>query len=234
MCGMTGSAPRPEDMRAAMADFVTAVHEAYLSQARLLPPGERARLPLVATGAFTVVAAGARNLHVLATTESLPAPRAPEVATGGALEDLTWQLRFYDPVVLPGLGLIDESAAARPEEVRRVLGVAAVIYHLVVQPGAQLTPHHALHMGTALANTHAARSRDIDAVRAHAPRAAELVDELAGALVAGLPRAAALLAAAIAPHDAAVGDLARGPAPDPAAVLAALLAAVRKEPSHAG
>ncbi|MDP9241297.1 MAG: hypothetical protein M3O55_11785 [Actinomycetota bacterium] len=231
---MTAPTARPEDMRAAMADFVAAAHEAYLSQARLLPPAERARLPLVAAGSFTVVAAGARNLHVLGTVEALPAPRGQEVALPGEAEDIVWDLRFYDPVVLPDLGLIDESAAAQPEEVRRVLGVRTVLYHLVVQPGASLTAHHAVHMGTGLANSHAAVARNLDAVRAHAPQAADLVDELGGALQAGLPRAAALLAAAIAPGDAAVGELARGAAPDPAAVLTALVAATQKEPSRAG
>ncbi len=239
MAGMSAPTARPEDMRAAMAVFVAAAHEAYLAQARLLPPADRARLPLISAGTFTVVAAGARNLHVLATTEAFPPPRAPEVAIEGTLEGLSWQVRFFDPVVLPGLGLVDESAAAAPGEVRRVLGVRTVLYHLVVQPGAGLNAHHALHMGTALANSHATRARDLEAIRAHEPRAAGLVDELAGALRAGLPVAAALLAAKIAPHDAVVADLAREPAPDPQAVLAALLAAVRKEPagkesSHAG
>ena len=40
--------PDPRRMRQAMADFVAAVHEAYLAQARLLPPAEQARLPLLA------------------------------------------------------------------------------------------------------------------------------------------------------------------------------------------
>ncbi|MDQ1629520.1 MAG: hypothetical protein QOI54_3264 [Actinomycetota bacterium] len=224
---------RPEDMRAAMADFVAAAHDAYLAQARLLPPAERARMPLVAAGSFTVVAAGARNLHVLATTEALPAPVGQEVQFTGAAEDLAWQLRFFDPVVLPGLGMIDEGVTAAPEEVRRTLGVHTVLYHLVVQPGAELTGHHALHMGAGLANSHASRSRDLEAVRAHRPGAAPLVEELAGALQAGLPRAAALLAAAIAPYDEAVGRLARQAGPDPQAVLSVLVAAVREEPSSA-
>jgi hypothetical protein len=230
---MTPPTTRPEDMRAAMADFVAAAHEAYLAQARLLPPADRARMPLVAAGDFTVVAAGARNLHVLATTEVLPAPTGREVELQGTADDLTWQLRFFDPVVLPDLGLIDESRAAAPEEVRRTLGVHTVLYHLVVQPGAELTGHHALHMGTGLANSHASRSRDLDAVRAHSPGAAALVEELAGALHAGLFRAAALLAAAIAPYDDTVADLARQSDPDPQTVLTALVSAVRREPSSA-
>jgi hypothetical protein len=129
--------------------------------------------------------------------------------------------------------MIDESAAAAPDEVRRTLGVHTVLYHLVVQPGSELTSHHALHMGTGLANSHAARSRDIEAVRAHRPGSGALVEELAGALQAGLPRAAALLAAAIAPYDDAVGELARQATPDPQAVLSGLVAAVRTEPGRA-
>jgi hypothetical protein len=50
----------PRQMRQAMADFVAAVHQAYLAQARLLPPAEQARLPLLATARLTVAAAGAR------------------------------------------------------------------------------------------------------------------------------------------------------------------------------
>jgi hypothetical protein len=230
---MSTASARPEDMRQAMSDFVASAHDAYLAQARLLPPAERARLPLVAAADFTVVAAGSRNLHVLATTEALPTPRGQEVELTGAAEDISWRLRFYDPVVLPGLGLVDESAEAQPAEVRRVLGVRTVLYHLVVQPGGQLTGHHAVHMGTGLANGHAARARDLEAVRAHAPRAGDLVDELAGALQSGLHRASALLAAAIAPHDDRLATLAREPVPDPQAVLSALVAAVRKDHAHA-
>ena len=44
----TGHRPSPaQRMRQAMADFVAAVHEAYLAQARLLPPAAQARLPLL-------------------------------------------------------------------------------------------------------------------------------------------------------------------------------------------
>jgi len=67
-------------MRQAMADFVAAVHEAYLAQARLLPPAEQARLPLLQAPELTVAAAGARNLHVIGTGERFPAPVGQEVS----------------------------------------------------------------------------------------------------------------------------------------------------------
>ncbi len=217
----------PEQMRRAMADFVAAVHEAYLAQSRLLPPADQARLPLVRAGHLTVVAAGARNLHVVATEEPLPAPSGPEVAEEGRSAPLTWTLRFFDPVVLPALGVVDESAQPQPEEVRRLLGVRTCLYHLVVQPGSQLTRHHATHAGTALANAHAAQARDLEAIRAYAPGREALVDELAGAAVAGLPRAQALLAAAIAPADSALAEVARQEPPDPERIRRALLNALR-------
>jgi hypothetical protein len=214
-------------MRQAMADFVTAVHEAYLAQARLLPPAERARLPLLRTGPLTVAAAGARNLHVVATGERFPAPVGQEVELTGQAQGLAWSLRFFDPVVLPVLGLVAEAAGPAPEEVRRVLGIRTYLYHLVVEPGSQLTPHHAVHAGTGLASAHAAAMRDLEAIRAHAPGSQELVDELAGATTAGLVRAQALLARAIAPDDQGVAAAAATTEPQPDALRAALLRALR-------
>ncbi len=221
------TAGRPEQMRRAMADFVAAVHEAYLAQARLLPPAERARLPLLRVRRLTVAAAGARNLHVVATDERFPAPVGQEVEVTGQADGLAWSLRFFDPVVLPVLGLVAESAGPAPEEVRRVLGVRTYLYHLVVEPGSQLTPHHATHAGTGLASAHAAAARDLEAIRAHAPGRQELVDELAGAATAGLVRAQALLARAIAPDDEGVAAADGAADPQPDALRAALLRALR-------
>jgi hypothetical protein len=206
-----------------MAEFVAAVHDAYLAQARLLPPAEQARLPLLAAGRLTVAAAGARNLHVIGTAERFPAPVGQEVEVTGEADGLAWGLRFFDPVVLPVLGLVAEADGPDPEEVRRVLGVGTYLYHLVVEPGSQLTSHHATHAGTGLASAHAVAARDLEAIRAHAPGRQELVDELAGATTAGLVRAQALLAQAIAPGDQAVAA-----ASDPAALRTALLAALRR------
>jgi hypothetical protein len=221
------SAGRPERMRRAMADFVAAVHEAYLAQARLLPPAERARLPLLRAAGLTVAAAGARNLHVVATEERFPAPAGQEVELAGEADGLTWSVRFFDPVVLPALGLVDESAGPAPQEVRRLLGLRTYLYHLVVEPGSQLTPHHATHAGTGLASAHATAARDLEAIRAHAPGRQELVDELAGAAAAGLVRAQALLARAIAPGDEGVAAAAGAARPQPEALRSALLQALR-------
>jgi hypothetical protein len=214
-------------MRAAMAGYVRGVHRAYLDAAAQLPPAERARLPLLAAGRLTVAAVGTANLHVLGTTEALPAPVGAEVEVTEDLDGLAWSLRFFDPVVLPGLGLVDESAAPQPAEVRRLLGVRTYVYHLVVPPGGQLTGHHAGHAGTGLAHAHAAGARDLEAIRAHARGREDLVDELAGATVAGLPRAQALLAMAIAPTDPTVREVASVANPDVEALRRALLAAVR-------
>jgi hypothetical protein len=217
----------PERMRQAMAEFVAAVHDAYLAQARLLAPAERARLPLLSAPRLTVAAAGARNLHVIGTTERFPAPVGQEVELAGQADGLAWELRFFDPVVLPQLGLVAEADGPDPAEVRRVLGVGTYLYHLVVEPGSQLTPHHATHAGTGLASAHGAAARELEAIRAHAGGRQALVDELAGATTAGLVRAQALLARELAPGDQAVAAAAAAPTPDPAALRAALLGALR-------
>ena len=213
-------------MRTAMADYVRAVHQAYLDASATLAPGDRARLPLVSAGEVSVLAVGARNLHVLATTEHLPAPRGQEVELVDAIDDLRWRLRFFDPVVVPALGLIDESDGAQPDRVRDVLGVRTVVYHLSVPPGGGLTGHHAMHAGTGLAHTHAAAIRDYDTIAGEAPTAASLVQEMRGADVAGLPRAVLLLAREIAPQspDLAAMSLAD---PDPSAVRRTLLTSLR-------
>ena len=209
--------PSPEAMRTAMADYVRAVHQAYLDAAAPLPPAERGRLPLIAAGSVTVLAVGARNLHVLATVELV----------SDSLGDLAWELRFFDPVIAPGLGLVDESVEPQPQEVREVLGVRTVVYHLTVPPGGGLSPHHALHAGTGLAHSHAAAHRDFDSIAALAPARADLVSEMRGAAVAGLPVAQVLLARAIAPASRALAEFPVAGTP-PDEVRRALLAALRE------
>lgn len=190
----------PEAMRAAMAGYVRAVHEAYEAQLALQAPAIRGRMALGTGEPFTVIAAGVQNLHVIATRETLATPRGPEVEMEEELGSLRWTLRFYDPVVLPALGLVDESKGPAGEQVRRALGIATYLYHLVVQPGAELSDHQATHAGAGLASAHAAASRDFEEIRARAGAARlPLVDEMEGAEVAGLPRAHGLLAAEIAP-----------------------------------
>ncbi len=216
----------PEEMRRAMADYVAAVHRAYLEVAKQHPPAVRGRMPLLA-GPFTVVAAGVQNLHVIATRDPLPAPAGPEVALSDSVDVLEWTVRFYDPVVLPELGLIDERTAPAGVLVRRALGLSTHLYHLVVRPGAELGGHHAGHAGAGLANAHVAAARDFETIRAHARGREGLVDEMEGAAWAGLTRAQALLAREIVPWDDTVTTLATETRPDPAAVRRAVLAAVR-------
>jgi hypothetical protein len=219
---MTG---KPEEMRAALRAYVAGLHHAYLGAAGLLPPGERAALPLLRAQGVTVIVAAARHLHLVATTDPLPAPRGQEVAEPGSDGDLTWTVRFYDPVVLPALALAEPDETPAPESVRRVLGVSDVIYHLSVSPGGGLAPHHAQHAGTGLANQHAAAVRDADMLRAALPGREDLVDELAVAERLGLHHAVRLLAAELAPGD---GDVARAIATgDDAGIRRALVAGAR-------
>ena len=105
-------------------------------------------LPL-GDGPFTVVVAAARELHVLATRDALPPVGAREVVVDGALPGLTWSVRFLDPSVLPEL-----AEATRPDgpDVRDVLGIDHVLYHLTVAVDGALTGHQAVHAGAGLAH----------------------------------------------------------------------------------
>jgi hypothetical protein len=217
----------PGQLRDAMAQFVAALHGAYLDQARHLPVGEQGALPLTRTDSLTVLAVGVRHLHVLATTSPLPAPQGQEVELHDSLPGLAWTLRFFDPIVAPGLGGIDESEAAQPVAVRQVLGVPDVVYHLSVSPGGGLTPHHAQHAGTGLANQHAALFRDHDAIRANAGSRAALAEEYAVAERVGLHQTVRLLAQQLAPGDAAVAEVCASSGSEDADVRRALLAALR-------
>lgn len=208
-------------MRQAMADYVRSLHQAYVDAAIMLAPAERARLPLYAQDRITVAAVGVRNLHVVGTVEQLPSPSGPEVEMHDEIDGIAWTLRFFDPVVIPAVGVIDESIAPAYEDVRRALGIRTVVYHLAVPPGGSLTSHHALHAGTGLAHSHAAAARDFDAIRAHAPGHESLVDEMQGAAIAGLQRSQILLAQEISPQ------LALPPDASPADARRALLESLR-------
>jgi hypothetical protein len=217
----------PEAMRAALRSYVAALHHAYLGVAALLPPGERAALPLLRAGEFTVVVAAARYLHVLATADPLPVPHGQEVAehdTDGD-GDLAWVVRFYDPVVLPALALVQEPGPPASGDVRRVIGITDVIYHLSVAPGGGLAPHHAQHAGTGLANQHAAAVRDADTLRAALRGREAIVDEFAVAERLGLHHAVRMLAAALAPDNPDVARAAAGD--DDTAIRRALVASAR-------
>jgi len=143
---------RPEAMRELVREYVRAVHTTYLDHVAHLPPAVRGALPLVAAGGVTVVAAAARRLHLVATTDRLPAPDGPEVEVADEHRGIAWTVRFFDPSVLPGLGVLADDG---PHDVRRVLGIADTVYHLTVAGGGGLTGHHAQHSGVALANQHA-------------------------------------------------------------------------------
>jgi hypothetical protein len=178
-------------MRDLVRDYVRAVHMTYLDHVAHLPPAERGTLPLVAAGEVTVVAAAAQRLHLIATTDPLPAPRGPEVEHTDEHRGIAWTVRFFDPSVLPALGVLADDG---PGEVRRVLGIANTAYHLTVAVGGGLTGHHARHSGVALANQHAKMLRDLDRIRRALPREQRTVDELGVCARLGLDRAAALLA----------------------------------------
>jgi len=210
-----------------MADYVATVHETYWTQAQLQSAAVRGRMPLVSGEAFTVVAAGAQNLHVFATREQLAEPQGPEVAHKGEVGGIRWTLRFFDPVVLPELGLINERLGPATDEVRHTLGVTTYLYHLIVQPGSELTAHHAGHAGAGLANSHIAVARDFAAIRAHAPGRERMVDEMEGAALSGLEIAQRLLAREIAPWAATVTEIGSDATADD--VRRALLSAVRGE-----
>jgi hypothetical protein len=218
--------PTPEEMRAAVAGYVQEIHRAYVDQALTFSPAVRGRMPLLSERPFTVAAVAARNLHLLATTESLGPVHGPEVALQSTVGAVAWELRFYDPVVVPSLALLDESEAPAFDEVRHALGIGTVLYHFVAQPGAGLSGHQAAHVGTGLANGHSAVARDFETIRSRVRGRETLVDEMSGAAVAGLAHAQALLALAIAPHNAAVRDACAADPPDPETIRRALLAGV--------
>ncbi|MEZ5094753.1 MAG: hypothetical protein R2731_00605 [Nocardioides sp.] len=186
----------PEAMRARLADYVHALHRAYLSHTDLLAPAEKAAMPLVTREQVTVAVAAARDLHLIATTDPLPPPRGPEVELTEEYAGVRWTVRFYDPSILPELGVVAGRGpgADDPTTVRRVLGVADVVYHLSMSPGAGLGEHHAQHAGVALANQHAAAVREGQSLRHLFPGREHLVDEFVVADRTGLPHAAALLA----------------------------------------
>ena len=152
----------------------------------------RGALPLIAASQVTVVAAAAQRLHLVATTDPLPAPHGQEVELTDEHQGIRWTVRFYDPSVLPELGFLAEDA---PCDVRRILGISNTVYHLTVSFGGGLSGHHAQHSGVALANQQAKSTRDLDTIRRALPRQLEAVNELGDCVRVGLDRAAALLAA---------------------------------------
>jgi hypothetical protein len=139
----------PADLRRALADYVHALHGAYLDtlRARAAAPDV---LPL-GIAPFTVAVVAATGLHLVATRDDLPTPRAHEEPVTASLPPLEWTVRFLDVSVVPELAAVTTDAAA---DLLTVLGVTAPLYHLVVSLDGALSPHQAVHAGAGLAHTH--------------------------------------------------------------------------------
>ena len=201
---------RPEEMRERLTDYVYALNKAYLTHIELLAPAERASMPLASHTRITVAVAAARDLHIVATPDALPAPRGPEVENTDEYAGVSWSVRFFDASILPELGMVGASGDD-PVAVRRVLGVADVVYHLSVSVGGGLDAHHAQHAGVALANQHAAAIRDGQTIRHAYPGREHLVDEFVITERLGLTNSARLLASAIAGSGLTTEELAGEP-----------------------
>jgi hypothetical protein len=224
----TGDQTTPNQMRRAAAQFIAAVHASYLGESAALTPAARARLSLLSAGVFSVAAVGTRYLHVIASTEDL-APLGPREA---GIEDsrppLSWVTRFYDPVVLPSLGELDETAGPAIGGVRRALGVRTVLYHYTVEIGSTLDPHRAGHIGARVFSAHQAAIGEFEAIRCLVPGQDDLISEMEAAGAAGLLRAHALLACALAPADDELAALSQQAAPEPELVRRGLVTALRR------
>ena len=144
----------PEAMREAMAAYVRAIHQAYLDTAARIVPAQRMTMLPLAEEPFTVAAVGASQLHVIATRELTLAPDEREVSIHEQLGPVVWTLRFLDPVVLPELGLLDDTGPDGGAVVVEALGVRTVLYQLTAAVEGSLSPHQAMHAGTGLANSH--------------------------------------------------------------------------------
>lgn len=149
-----GTATGPEAMRGAMADYIHAVHQAYLEAiSGRISTEQLGKLPLLA-GPFDVAAVGASQLHVIATRDlTLPLDER-EITVPGGLGPLSWTVRFLDPVIVPPLGLIDDVGPTGGQQVVATLGVSSVLYHLTSTIAGALSPHQATHAGAGLANAH--------------------------------------------------------------------------------
>lgn len=74
----SASAPDPAAMRHAMAAYVRALHQAYLDASAPSHPAIAGASRCSPAGRITVVAIGTRYLHVVGTTDPLPAPGGQE------------------------------------------------------------------------------------------------------------------------------------------------------------
>ena len=222
----TETHPGPEAMRAAVAGYVQEIHRAYVDQAATFSPGVQGRMPLMTAGRITVAAVAARNLHLLATDRGArsatwpggrPRGRLRRHRLGAALLRPGGAARPRSPRGARGSGVRGGQARPRCRDGALPRGRAA---------GRRTVGHQATHVGTGLANGHSSASRDFETIRSRARGREALVDELAGAAVAGLPHAQALLARAISPYDEGVRETCEAAVPDPEAIRKAVLTAV--------
>ena len=220
----------PERMRAAVADYVTALHQAYLAQADTFPPAVRGsdaladRRPTARRGGRGAQPAPARD-----------AGRARTAAgPGGGDRRVAARARLDTAVLRPrGRARARADLGGRRARLRR--GAGGVGHHDRRLPrrrpagvGAHTAPRGARRR-RARGGAHRGGAR-LRAIRTRVPGREALVDELVGAAHAGLPRAQALLARAIVPRNPAVAALAEAPNPDPDEVRKALLASVGGRP----
>ncbi len=145
----------PGDLRRGFAAYVAALHEAYLEAVDAAGSAATEELPL-AEAPFTVAVVGGPGMHLLATRDPLPPLAAHEQPLSGQVGPLSWQVRFLDPTVEPALSAPVPSGVEPTTHVRSLLGVTTSLYHLVLGPDSALTPHHAMHAGSGLANAHLA------------------------------------------------------------------------------
>lgn len=217
-----------DQMRLAAAQFIAAVHSSYVREAAVLSPAARARLPLFSAGRLSVAAVGTRYLHVVATGENLAPPEGADASIQDSHPPLSWVVRFYDPVVLSGLGDLDETVQPAILGVRRALGIRTVLYHFTIGGGATLDPHRAMHVAARLFSAHQSAADELDTIRRLVAGQEDLVDEMGGAASAGLMRAHALLACALVPGEPELTELCEQAAPEPAQVRRALIAVLRQ------
>ncbi len=149
------TADEPGDLRRGFAAYIAALHEAYLEAVDGAGSTATTELPLAAAP-FTVAVVGGPGMHLLATRDPLPALAAHEQPMSGQVGPLAWQVRFLDPTVVPALGSPLPAGTEPSAHVRSLLGVTTSLYHLVLGPDSALTPHHAMHAGSGLANAHLA------------------------------------------------------------------------------
>ena len=150
-----GTGGEPDDLRRGFAAYVAALHEAYLDTVERAGPAAAGALPL-AEAPFTVAVVGGPGMHLLATRDRLPPLASHEQPLSGEVGPLSWWVRFLDPTVVPALGSPLPGGIEPTEHVRSLLGVTTSLYHLVLGPDSALTPHHAMHAGSGLANAHLA------------------------------------------------------------------------------